>query len=517
MLNKVAGIGFLLLVAVLSFGNRQQDSVLNRIISVQADNIPVATMLHTITREYGIYFSYDASLVNTERLITLEIDKKPVREVLAQTFPRGEFRFIPKEDYIIISSVEEISESTGTDSHENVANIIVLSGKVTDSVTRELLAYVSVSVKNIPIGTITNQDGEYLLKLPTKYLSDTLVFSFVGYQPVFRKVSSIEKDELIRLRPVSIRIREVKVRAISVEELLDEVRNRMTYNYPASNRLLTGFYREIIRQDNDYISISEAVLEILKTPYIADFREDKVRLLKARKSPDIRPFHWVNFKLQGGPYTITKLDAVKTMETFLDKEYQNLYRYSITDVIWYKEHPVFVVSFRPVRNIQLPLFRGEMYIDRESFAVLHARFSLDNYGLAMAEQSLIRKKPRGFKVKPLNVDYTVDYQFYDDNWHLHSARANVSFRVRSREDRVNSVFESVSELLVTDIKDTDLKRFPGREVFTINDIFTDMAVDFDENFWGNYNIIKPDEDLQNAIKGFVHQSESFNESNTNKR
>lgn len=321
----------------------------------------------------------------------------------------------------------------------------------------------------------------------------------------------MEAEEKISLRPVSIRIKEVRVRAISVEEILDEVRFRMPVNYPSDNRLLTGFYREIIKQDDQYISISEAVLEILKAPYLADFREDKVRLVKARKSPDIRPFHWVNFKLQGGPYTITKLDVVKTMETFIDKEYQHLYRYNISDVIWYRERPVFVITFRPVRNIQLPLFRGEMYIDRESYAVLYARFSLDNFGLAMAEQSLIRKKPRGFKVKPQNVEYQVEYQLYNSLWYLQSARANVSFRVRSREDRVNSVFESVSELLVTDLKETDLRRFPGRELFTINDIFTDIAVDYDENFWGNYNIIKPDEDLRNAIKKFVIQTNTINE------
>ncbi len=515
MLKKSAGIGFLLLVAVVAYGIRQQDSVLNRVISVRAENIPVAMLLRNITQENGIYFSYDASLVNTERLISLKVEKKPVADILKQIFPHGEFRFIRKEDYIIISSVEEDIEIQDRENPVEQEDIIVLTGSVTDYVTRELLPYVSVSVKNIPVGTITNLDGEFLLKLPAIYAADTIVFSFVGYQPLFRRAEGMETEEKISLRPVSIRIKEVRVRAISVEEILDEVRFRMPANYPSGNRLLTGFYREIIRQDDEYISISEAVLEILKAPYLADFREDKVRLVKAHKSPDIRPFHWVNFKLQGGPYTITKLDAVKTMETFIDKDYQHLYRYNISDVIWYKERPVFVITFRPVRNIQLPLFRGEMYIDRESYAVLYARFSLDNFGLAMAEQSLIRKKPRGFKVKPQNVEYQVEYKLYNNLWYLHSARANVSFRVRSREHRVNSVFESFSELLVTDIKETDLRRFPGRELFTINDIFTDIAVDYDDNFWGNYNIIKPDEDLQNAIKGFVIQTNTLNE-NINK-
>ena len=506
MIRRAAGFIVLLLVTLNVQGARQQDSVLNRLVSVQAENLPVAIILRNISDEQQIYFSYDASLVNTDRKISLYVKNRPLYEVLHQIFPYGEFRFIRKEDYIIISAYAEDEVFPGGITPLDTITVIKLEGRVTDYVTGEPLVYVSIALQDQPLGTITNQDGNFVLKLPVHHLNDSLVFSFIGYATRTRAVSDLQGEESVRLHSTSIRIREVRVKAVSVEELLDGVREQIAGNYPSSFRLLTGFYRETIRQDADYISVSEAVLEILKSPYPTDFREDKVRLLKARKSPDIKPFHWVNFKLQGGPYTITKLDAIKTYETFLDKEFQHLYRYAISDVIWYKERPVYVVSFRPVKSISFPLFKGEMYIDRESLALIYARFSLDNYGLDMAGESLIKRKPRGFKVKPLNVDYQVDYKFHDQKWHLHSARAIVAFRVRSREDRVNSVFESSSELLVTDIKNTDLKRFPGKELFTINDIFTDISVDYDESFWGNYNIIKPDEDLRNAIQILIPQS-----------
>jgi hypothetical protein len=501
MISKAAGLSILLLVSLYTHGARQQDSVLNRIITVHADQLPVATILRNISEEQQIFFSYDASLINTERRITLHLEKLPLSEILQRLFPYGEFRFIRKEDYIIISAYGEDQDQQTGALQADTLSVLTLTGKVTDYITGEPLMYVSIAVKDEPLGTITNQDGEYILKLPVHYLKDSLIFSFIGFAGSVRAIADLYPEGSVRMNATSIRIKEIRVKAVSVDELLEGVRNQIAANYPSAFRLLTGFYRETIRQDNDYISVSEAVVEILKSPYPTDFREDKVRLLKARKSPDMRPFHWVNFKLQGGPYTITKLDAVKTSETFLDKEYQHLYRYTISDVIWYKDRPAYVVSFRPVKNISLPLFRGEMYIDRERLALLYARFSLDNYGLDMAEVSLIKKKPRGFRVKPLSVDYQVDYKFHDNKWQLYAARAYVAFRVRSREDRVNSVFGSTSELLITDSKHTDLKRFPGKEVFTINDIFSEITPDYDVHFWGNYNIIKPDEDLQNAIRG----------------
>ena len=502
-LHRICCLVILLLVTLHLYGYRQQDSVLNRAVTVRADNQSVASVLRQITANEKIFFSYDASLVSTERLVSLAAVSQTVGDVLDLLFPHGEFRYIVKEDYIIITAPGESYDLPEPEPLVVHDSILTVGGRVFDFKTGEPLSYVSVSLRDLPVGTITNSDGNFILKLPQKFEDDTLNFSFVGYAHRNISVRELLQGMDIYLHSIAIRIREVRVKAISVEEILERLRYNIRRNYASDNRLLTGFYRETVTQDREYISVSEAVSEVLKTSYQDAFREDKVRLLKARKSPDVRQFHWVNFKLQGGPYTITKLDAVKIMETFIDAEFQHLYRYSLDDVIWFREHPVYVVSFKPLKGISYPLFRGEMYIDRESFALVHAKYSLDNYGLSTAEESLIKKKPRGFKVKPLHVEYHVDYQEHNRKWYLHSARAVVAFRVRSREDRVNSVFESVSEMLVTNIRETDLKRFPGKELFTINDIFAEMSVDYDEGFWGNYNIIKPGEDLQNAVKGFV--------------
>ncbi len=55
-----------------------------------------------------------------------------------------------------------------------------VSGTVTDSETLETLPGVNILVKGTATGTSTNTDGEYQLNVPS--LSDTLIFSFVGYQ-----------------------------------------------------------------------------------------------------------------------------------------------------------------------------------------------------------------------------------------------------------------------------------------------------------------------------------------------
>ena len=85
-------------------------------------------------------------------------------------------------------------------------------------------------------------------------------------------------------------------------------------------------------------------------------------------------FQWLNFKLQGGPYTITQLDVVKTIESFIDEEYQGFYKYNISKVIWYNDNPVYVLQFQPISNGDFPLFEGEIYVHRENICHCTCKF-----------------------------------------------------------------------------------------------------------------------------------------------
>ena len=63
-----------------------------------------------------------------------------------------------------------------------------VSGKVTDADTGETLYGVNIVVKGTTIGTISDFDGNYEMKVPQS--SATLVFSFVGYDPVEQSIGN---------------------------------------------------------------------------------------------------------------------------------------------------------------------------------------------------------------------------------------------------------------------------------------------------------------------------------------
>lgn len=490
----------ILLLSVSSKAQQQNGSVFENRVTISQKDQPINFILDQISWQAGVYFSYDAAILNSTQKYSIEASDKSLYTVLNQLFDPGEFKFMELENQVIISRItdENLPEELKVDSIP--VKYFFLSGKIIDDKKDDPIKYASVSLLNKPIGTISNVDGNFLLKIHPDFIRDTIVISCMGYAQIMMPAYKILDEDIIVMNPVSIRIKEIKVVSTTAEKLLKNIRDHLTVNYSEDAKLMTGFYRETIKQDNDYINVSEAVIEILKAPCSNTLRNDLVRIIKGRRSPDVKPFQWLNFKLQGGPFTITKLDIVKTMESFIDEEYQNFYSYNISRVIWYNENPVYVLEFKPIGEFNDQGFIGEMFVHRETFAIVHVNFHHSKRGLKNAESVMIKKKPKGVKARPTYTNYEANYQQYLDKWHLANVKASVKFKVRSKNDRLNSEFHSVSDLLITDIKDTDLKKFDRDESFTQRDIFVEMINNYDPDFWENYNIIKPDEDLQNAFK-----------------
>lgn len=493
----------ILLLSHFSNGQQQDGSVLEKRISLNEKNQTLSFILDQISWQAGVYFSYDATDINPNRKFSVDVTDKSVFTVLNQLFNHSEFGFTERENQIII-----FRKTNGLAPNQVLPDSIpvkyfFLTGKIIDDKKGDPVRFASLSLRNKPIGTITNNDGEFLLKIHPENIYDTLIISCMGFSQIILPAFELLDEDLITMETTSIKIREVKVTATTPAQLLENIRRNLEKNYSSDPRLMTAFYRETVQQDGRYISVSEAVVEILKAPYVNTLRNDLVRLIKGRRSPDVQPFQWLNFKLQGGPFTITKLDVVKTFETFLDEKYESSYSYNITKSIWYNENPVYVLTFKPVPGFLDNGYVGEMYVHRETFAIVYIHFYLDRNGLKNAEEILIKKKPKGVRARPTYVHYHVNYQQYNGYWQLANAQASVKFKVRSRRDKINSEYHSVSDLLVTDIQSTELKRFPREEQFRQRDIFVEMIGDYDPDFWENYNIIKPDEELKNAVKNHL--------------
>ena len=192
--------------------------------------------------------------------------------------------------------------------------LLTFRGKVVDSETGEPLVFASVAVKETNVATVTNIDGEFVIKISETQTSRNLEVTFLGYKNRTVPLTEMREDgykNVISLTPAPIPIKEIIVKPLDPEAIVRSAISRIGRNYVDEPNLMTAFYRETIRKNRTYVSIGEAVVEIFKAPYNSDLRYDGARIYKGRKGSDVERMDTVLFKLQGGPVSVLQLDIVK--------------------------------------------------------------------------------------------------------------------------------------------------------------------------------------------------------------
>jgi hypothetical protein len=303
------------------------------------------------------------------------------------------------------------------------------------------------------------------------------------------------------MEPAPIPIQEIVVRPLDADEIITKTIANISKNYESVPNLMTAFYRETIRKNRTYVSIGEAVLEIFKAPYNSILRFDGTRIYKGRKSTDVEKIDTLLFKLQGGTTSVLQLDLAKNNEAILTGEALKYYDYSLSGVIEIDGKPQYVVDFVQKPSVEEPLFMGKLYIDMDSYAISEAEFGFNLSDKEAATAIFIKKKPFGVNVTPEMATYRAKYREQDGKWHFTYSRAEVKFKVDWKKRLFHTYYTTMSEVAVTDRTDQEVIKFAGKEKMKYSDVFSEKVSDFvDPEFWGDYNVIEPDQSIESAIR-----------------
>jgi len=383
-------------------------------------------------------------------------------------------------------------------------NFITIKGKVVDAETKNALVFATVAVKESNVAIITNIDGEFTLKIGDPATSKSLEVSFLGYKNKIILLSDLRENgykNVISLESAPIPIKEIIVKPLDPVDIVEKAINRISKNYESVPNLMTAFYRETIRKNRTYVSIGEAVVEIFKAPYGNDVRFDGARIYKGRKSSDVQKMDTVLFKLQGGPVSVLQLDIAKNTESILTKEAMEYYNYSLTGVIEIDDKPHYVIDFIQKPSVDMPLFMGSLYINIDTYAITEAEFGFNLSNKEAAASIFIRKKPLGMKIFPEIATYKTKYREQDGKLHFVYSRAEVKFKVNWKKKFFNTYYTTMSEIAITDRTDQEVIKFAGKDKIKYTDVFSEKVSAFtDKEFWGEYNVIEPDQSIETAIR-----------------
>jgi len=454
-------------------------------ISCKIDSATVEQILEKVVNENDLFFSYNPDIL-PKRKITLNLLNVTVDEFLLKILPSKEYTVEKLDNQLIVTRKE--------------AAPIRLSGIVVEGKGDSPVPYTSMGIEGESIGTMTNIDGRYDLVLPWRLRNKKISVHCLGFKPLEFSPDELKVNAIVRLEPITIHLREIEVKPVDVAEVLRNFRKNIEINYERSTQLMVTFYRETIKRDDQYIGVWEAIMEVLKQPYNSQM-EDRVRFLKGRKSNFHKTFTDVSLKIQGGPWYITSLDIVHNLETFLDPKFENLYRYRFEQPEMYNNRVTWVIGFSRKEDVEFPCYYGKILIDAESYALVSADFGLDKKSLKLNGESFIKKEPFGYFTRPEGAEYSVNYRIIDGRWQFYTARTDVIFKVKQRKGNLKTEYRSVSDILVTQqFPFPSHVRFGPTGLFRADDIFSDIQGEYDPEFWGNYNVIKPDDDLNKALR-----------------
>jgi len=394
--------------------------------------------------------------------------------------------------------------STAEQKKSDQQETLTFRGKVVDAETGTPLVFATVAVKETNVATVTNIDGEFLLKVYETQTSKNLEVTYLGYKNKVVPLTDLRIDgykNVISMLPAPIPIKEIIVKPLDPEAIVRSAISKIGRNYVDEPNLMTAFYRETIRKNRTYVSIGEAVVEIFKAPYNNDLRFDGARIYKGRKGSDVEKMDTVLFKLQGGPVTVLQLDIAKNTQDILTMDAMKYYDYSLSTVVEIDDKPHYVITFKQKPSVDNPLFLGNLYIETTTNAITEAEFGFNLEDKDAVSSIFIKKKPLGMEVTPEIATYRVKYREQDGKWYFAYSRAEVKFKVNWKRKLFNTYYTTMSEMAITDRTNEEVIKIPGKEKLRYTDVFSDKVEAFtDPEFWGDYNVIEPDQSIESAIR-----------------
>ena len=490
---KPGRINILFLISYICIAGQGQ-ALLDRYIPIPPQELSVEQFLYHIEDITGYHPAYSSAIVENKRL-AIWSDSLKVRELLDTLFSNVELQYIVRNDQLILSpQSKSLFEQ----------NQIKLTGIVLNNKNSKPIPYANIFVPYKSMGTISNFEGRFELVVPIDPKIDSLVVSCMGYsEESVMSLDFLRGPVEVRLNPYRFQIDELIVRPTDPMQLLRGMIANKEDNYPNKPEMLTAFFREVAQQDDKYISLSEALVDIYKTSY-SNEDNDLIRLRKGRRGSNTEAAEVVNFIVEGGLYNNLQLDIIKYTVNFLDPEYFRNYEYNYVRQINYNSRQTYIISFLFKRNLDIIGFTGKLYIDVASLALVRAEFAFDEESLRYAQSLLVRKVPKSYRIRPKYGKYEVEYRMYGGKWNLSHARSEVALKLRKKKDRKETGFSSQflasSEFVVTGKTVGDIQKIAYRDASKPRDVLYEQVANTDAAFWGNETVILPEEPLSETIK-----------------
>jgi CarboxypepD_reg-like domain len=385
-------------------------------------------------------------------------------------------------------------------------------GKVLDAASGEPLSAASVILfsSGKKTGLVANKEGVF------SFISsvDSIRVSMVGYRSktVFAKEFSNKNYFEIRLEAVAAELGEVIVKKTTALEIIKKVIAAISSFQPKENFENKGFYREIIKDKENYFSVAEAVFA---AQYYPAKGSCKLKLIQGRSKEDVaytRLFE--DFHPGGGPQSAMDKSFILERPDFLDEKKIKYFTYKIDSIVQFDDRWLYSISFDQKADIKQALEKGRLLIDADEFAVV--KYEAENSPIGTPYIKDLTGSDKIFAAL-LNIDlkrkawkHRVDFTKVDDKWVLSYVESERKISYKQEKKKIDLDLTINSEIMFTDLITPISKQINADEEWKRKNLVRNLPSAFDPGFWGNNNIISPTEQVKTIVETI---SKNNNESN----
>ncbi|WP_164851190.1 hypothetical protein [Larkinella soli] len=339
------------------------------------------------------------------------------------------------------------------------------------------------------VGTVTNEEGVFRLSFPGP--GDSLTFSLLGFQRL--RLPATSPMEVI-LKPGVIQLAEVNVVLPKAVALVRKAIEAIPIRYEQKPGKSQAFYREIIRDQEADMALSEAVFEVFTFPG----KKEKVllKLVQGRSGRNVKATRlFEDFHPGGGPQEAIGFDIRLNPPTFLQNEFLDRYDYTLDSMTVLDERPVYVVRFDQREGVRKALQKGVMYLDSATAAVVRYEAGFSPRGLpylrhlsgsdqliaGLLRIDLVRKR----------LDVRADYRFREGIWEMTYAAFSFHFQYRQPKKDLDVQAVITSELVITGRSAGPVEPPVVADRWLPQNLAINLPTDYDETFWGALPVISP--------------------------
>ena len=183
-------------------------------VTMNLKQVKLEKVFSAITQQTGLTVAYSRTIVNPDRIVTVEAKNQELSKVLNDLFLGTNVNYEIGKTKIYLK--EKVTDSEQQTSNTNKRNI---SGRVVDEKGEPIIG-ASVMVQGSSLGTITNVDGRYTLANVPE--NSTITVSYIGYITVNYAATSRNLSQVV-LREDSKTLEEVVVVGYGVQKKVSSV------------------------------------------------------------------------------------------------------------------------------------------------------------------------------------------------------------------------------------------------------------------------------------------------------